>query len=244
LDLLKRYGADAISLEAIDSEVKRMSRLVGDLLLLAQADRGRLPLTETPVELGTLALEVFRQATVLADKVDLRLGSIDAVSVMGDPDRLKQLLLNLVTNAIKYTPAGGLVTISIAHKDGYAFIQVSDTGVGIPKVDLDHIFDRFYRVDKARSRQAGGTGLGLSIVQWITEAHHGRVWAESELGKGSTFTVQLTSLDAPSLPGTAKDTRPRMPAILRRQRTAPAENSGRTAVASAPNRSSTDAEKD
>ncbi len=223
LDLLKRYGNDPTSLEAIDSEVKRMSRLVGDLLLLAQADSGRMPLVETSVELGTLAFEVFKQAKVLAQQVDLRLGTIDAVHVQGDEDRLKQLLLNLVTNAIKYTPAGGTVTISVIHRDGYAFARVSDTGIGIPEEDLEHIFDRFYRVDKARSRAMGGTGLGLSIASWIAEAHHGRIWAESEIGKGSVFTLQLPSLDSPALPETLRETRPRLPVpgIRRRPRSAP-----------------------
>ncbi len=220
LDLLKRFGNDPVSVEAMDSEIKRMTRLVGDLLLLAQADSGRLPLKETVVELGTLALEVYRQAQVLAQDVDLHLGAVDAVHVKGDSDRLKQLLLNLVTNAIKYTPAGGQVTINVTQKDGYAFVKVSDTGIGIPKEDLDHIFDRFYRVDKARSRQMGGTGLGLSIAQWIAESHHAKLWAESELGKGSTFTLQLQSVDdLPEEPDSLRETRPRlvMP-LLRRPR--------------------------
>jgi two-component system OmpR family sensor kinase len=219
LDLLKRFGNDPMSIEAMDSEIKRMSRLVGDLLLLAQADSGRLPLKETSVELGTLALEVFRQAQVLATEVTLKLGTINAVHVRGDTDRLKQLLLNLVTNAIKYTPAGGQVTISVIHKDGFAYVKVSDTGIGIPKEDLIHIFDRFYRVDKARSRQMGGTGLGLSIADWIAESHHGKLTAESELGKGSTFTLQLPSLDATETPASQKETRPRgVPVMLRRPR--------------------------
>src|SRR5260221_7582756 len=221
LDLLKRYGNDPTSLEAIDSEVRRMSRLVGDLLLLAQADSGRLPLVGTEVELGTLAFEVYKQAKVLAQDVDLRLGVIEAVRVCGDEDRLKQLLLNLVTNAIKYTPAGGQVTVSVIQKNGFAFVKVSDTGIGIPKEELDHLFDRFYRVDKARSRQMGGTGLGLSIASWIAEAHKGRIWAESEIGKGSVFTLQLPSLDSPALPETLRETRPRIPVpgIRRRPRT-------------------------
>ncbi len=216
LDLIKRYGPDPLSVEAIESEVKRMTRLVGDLLLLAQADSGRLPLVETPVELGTLALEVYRQAKVLATQVELKLDRIDAVRVMGDADRLKQLLLNLVTNAIKYTTAGGKIAISVVHEGAYVFLKVSDTGIGIPKDDLAHIFDRFYRVDKARAREMGGAGLGLSIAQWIAEAHHGRIWAESEVGKGSVFTVQIPSLDSAKIPESMRETRNRMP-ILRRK---------------------------
>jgi heavy metal sensor kinase len=218
LDLIKRVGPAPELLEAIESEGKRMTRLVGDLLLLAQADSGRLPLIEEPVELGTLALEVFRQARVLAGEVQLKLGAIDAVRVMGDSDRLKQLMLNLITNAIKYTPAGGSVAISVSHEAGYALLQVSDTGIGIPKEDLPLIFDRFYRVDKARDRQKGGAGLGLSIARWIAEAHRGRIWAESEPGQGTTFYVQLPSIDIVETPPSLRETRPRMPAILRRQR--------------------------
>lgn len=215
LDLIARYGNDPVSLEAVQSEVRRMTRLVGDLLMLAQADSGRLPLIEAPVEVDTLALDVFKQSQVLAKNVSLKLGVVEPVRVMGDVDRLKQLLLNLVTNAIKYTPAGGTVTISVTHEGGYAFVKVSDTGIGIPKEDLPHIFDRFYRVDKARARQMGGAGLGLSIAQWLAEAHKGRIWAESEPGKGSTFTVQIPSLSV--IPDSMRETRPRM-SILRRPR--------------------------
>jgi signal transduction histidine kinase len=196
-----------------------MTRLVGDLLMLAQADSGRLPLHEEPVELGTLALEVYRQAKVLAVDVELKLGAVEAVRVMGDPDRLKQLLLNLVTNALKYTPSGGKVTITVKQEAGNALMIVADTGTGIPKEDIPYIFDRFYRVDKARARQMGGSGLGLSIAQWIAEVHRGRIRVESELGKGSTFTVQLPSIDVVTPPEPARDTRPRIP-ILRRARLA------------------------
>ncbi|HLY25780.1 MAG TPA: ATP-binding protein [Aggregatilineales bacterium] len=225
LDLIKRWGNDPTSLEAIDGEVKRMSRLVGDLLLLAQADSGRLPLVEASVELSAVAFDVFRQAQVLATEVELRLGSIEAVHVLGDEDRLRQLLLNLVTNAIKYTPAGGHVIISVTQNEGFAFIRVSDTGIGIPEEDLAHIFDRFYRVDKARSREMGGTGLGLSIASWITEAHKGRIWAESEVGKGSVFTVRLPSLDKAEPTESLAETRPRIsvPGIRRRSRSGIAE---------------------
>jgi signal transduction histidine kinase len=219
LDLIKRVGPDETSLEAIESEVKRMTRLVGDLLMLAQADSGRLPLHEEPVELGTLALEVYRQAKVLAVDVELKLGAVEAVRVMGDPDRLKQLLLNLVTNALKYTPSGGKVSIAVKQEAGDALMIVADTGTGIPKEDIPYIFDRFYRVDKARARQMGGSGLGLSIAQWIAEVHRGRIRVESELGKGSIFTVQIPSIDVVAPPEPSRDTRPRIP-ILRRTRLA------------------------
>jgi heavy metal sensor kinase len=213
LDLIRRYGADAISLEAMESELKRMTRLVGDLLLLAQADSGRLPLQESVVDLDTLIVEVYHQTKVLSQGVKVRLTPPEPARVKGDPDRLKQVLLNLVTNAIKYTPEGGEVVLSLTVEGGYAFLRVSDNGIGIPKEDLPYIFERFYRVDKARERQIGGVGLGLSIAKWIVEAHHGRIWAESEVGKGSTFTVQLPRLDAEIEPESARDTRPRLPIL-------------------------------
>jgi signal transduction histidine kinase len=110
---------------------------------------------------------------------------------VGDPDRLKQLLLNLVDNAIKYTPKGGQVTLGLLRAEGWAVVTVTDTGIGIPTQDLPHIFERFYRVDKARSRTAGGSGLGLSIVQWIVQAHGGKIDVQSEPDKGTRFTVYL-----------------------------------------------------
>lgn len=219
LDLMKRFGLDPISLEAMESELKRMTRLVGDLLLLAQADSGCLPLIEESVDLDTLVLEVYRQTRLLSETVQVRLEPPEPVRVTGDSDRLKQVLLNLVTNGIKYTPEGGEVVISLTVEGGYAFIRVSDSGIGIPKEDLPYIFERFYRVDKARARQMGGAGLGLSIAKWIVESHHGRIWAESEVGKGSTFTVQLPRMDAEVEPESMRDTRPRIPILRLPRRT-------------------------
>ena len=118
------------------------------------------------------------------------LGEEDQAMVEGDPDRLKQLLLNLVENAIKYTPSGEVI-LSLIKQDGQVGLRVSDTGMGIPSEDLPHIFERFYRVDKARSREKGGTGLGLSIADWIAKAHGGFIKVESLPGKGSTFTIWL-----------------------------------------------------
>ncbi len=195
LDLLRRMGraqdeATAVSLDAIESETERMSRLVEDLLLLAQADAG-VVLRREPVHLESLLLEIYRQARLIADGLEVTLGHEDQVVVPGDPDRLKQLFLNLVDNAVKYTPKGGRVTLSWQREDGWVRVDVSDTGVGIPPEDLPHIFERFYRVDKARSREKGGTGLGLSIAQWIAQAHGGRIEVESRVGQGTTFTVWL-----------------------------------------------------
>jgi len=193
VDLLRRMGgADATSLDAIQSEAERMSRLVGDLLLLAQSDAGTLPLARNPVELDTLLLEVFREAQVLAGGVVLQIGEIDQAVVNGDRDRLKQLLLNLVSNAIKFTPEGGRVTLGLARTAGnWARLVVTDTGVGIPPAELPFIFERFYRIDKARTRAAGGAGLGLAIAQRIAQVHGGRIEASSAGAGGSTFCVWL-----------------------------------------------------
>jgi signal transduction histidine kinase len=202
IDLLRRGLADdpearRAALADVEGEVARMSRLVDDLLLLARLDAG-IELERRPVELDTLLLEVYRQAMLMSDGVEVHLGHEDQVVVLGDKDRLRQLLLNLADNAIKYTPAGGRVTLSLYHEGDAARIAVTDTGVGIPPEDLAPgpkerplIFERFYRADRARSSGSGGTGLGLSIVDWIVHAHGGRIEVESEVGKGSTFNVWL-----------------------------------------------------
>ncbi|MCS7219744.1 MAG: HAMP domain-containing histidine kinase, partial [Anaerolineae bacterium] len=190
LDLLRRGAIEdpqvrEEALAAMEAEAARMSRLLSDLLLLAQADAG-VQLQFRPVELDTLLLEVYRQALVMAaGRVQVQLGSEDQALVMGDADRLRQLLLNLVENAIKYTPPGGKVTLSLAREPGWVYVTVADTGIGIAPEDLPHIFERFYRADKARSRAMGGTGLGLSIAQWIAQAHGGQITVESRLGEGS-----------------------------------------------------------
>jgi two-component system, OmpR family, sensor kinase len=194
VDLLRRGAGEdpqmrSEALQAIGNESNRMRRLVNDLLLLAQADAG-LQLHTQPVEMDTLVLEIYRQAQVMAPSgVRVRLGAEDQAVVLGDTDRLKQLLLNLVDNAIKYSPQGGEVTLTLRRTNGWVQVCVEDQGVGIPEEDLPHIFDRFYRADQ--SRRPGGAGLGLSIARWIAEAHGGRLEAESLPGQGSTFSLWL-----------------------------------------------------
>ena len=198
LDLLKRDTrpkSRAESLAAMEAESVRMAKIVDDLMLLVQLD-GAQEAHCRPVALEEVALQVYHQARVLATDKTVKLGQVDAVIVSAEHNRLVQLLLNLVDNAVKYTPAGGAVTIECQAPEhsghpGFAALAVIDTGIGISAEDLPHIFDRFYRADKARSRGQGGTGLGLAIVQSIAEAYGGKVLVESELGKGSTFRVLL-----------------------------------------------------
>jgi signal transduction histidine kinase len=162
------------------------------LLLLAQAESGKLPLANQLVELDTLALEAMSQMTVLVHEgVTLRLGEIDQVLVCGDRDKLKQVLLNLVGNAINYTQAGEVV-VGVGKSGSQARITIMDTGPGISPEDLPHVFERFYRAEKSRTRsKMKGFGLGLSIAYWIVRNHAGRIEVDSKLGQGTTFCIWL-----------------------------------------------------
>jgi two-component system OmpR family sensor kinase len=197
IDLLRGGAAsnpDELSeaLSIIDGELDRMSRIVADLLLLSQADAG-LSLRMQPVELDTIILDVYRQAQVVANGVNIQLGHEDQAIVQGDHDRLEQLLINLVTNAIKHTPASGTVTLSLYREPEWVRVTVTDTGRGIAPNALPHIFERFYQ---AKDSDQKGTGLGLSIAQWIAQAHGGQITVSSELGRGSAFTLWLpTKID-------------------------------------------------
>jgi signal transduction histidine kinase len=181
----------------VENETERMSEMINDLLLLAQADSGMLKLQMEQVEMDTLLLEVYRQTRRMAEHkkgqgaLDVRLGTEDQALVLGDPERLRQLLLNLTDNAIKYTPSGGSITLSLENSEGWVHVAVQDTGIGIGPEQQSQIFERFYRTDKARGRGPGGSGLGLSIVQWIAHAHNGHVTVESKPGQGSTFALHL-----------------------------------------------------
>jgi heavy metal sensor kinase len=194
VDLMRRMKSlDAESLASIDQEAGRLTRLVGGLLLLAQAESGKLALAMSKVELDLLITEVFQEMSVLAgSKVHLHLNEIDQVYVNGDRDRLKQVFINLTANAIQYTPQGGDVYVSLEQIKDRARVIVRDTGPGIPAEDLPHIFERFYRAEKSRTRgKSTGFGLGLSIVNWIVEKHGGRIEVVSQEGKGTTFAVWL-----------------------------------------------------
>jgi len=195
IDLMRRLNCTDVELmEGIENEVDRLTRLVGDLLLLAQAESGKLPLDNRIVELDTLLLEVMGQMKVLAgDRLQLKLGEIDQVLVCGDRDRLKQVMVNLIGNAIKYTPEGGEVVVGLGKVDNKAQMTVSDNGPGIPAEDLPHIFERFYRGEKSRtrSRDGKGFGLGLSIAYWIIRNHGGTIEVSSRKPHGTTFRIWL-----------------------------------------------------
>jgi signal transduction histidine kinase len=203
-----------VALEEALQETARMADLVESLLTLARADEGRYDLHREPVRLEPLVRDVFETAVILGEDAGLtiELPDCEDATVLGDPNRLRQLFLNLVTNAIKYTPRGGHVEISLTHrKNDEVALSVRDTGIGISASDLPHVFERFWRADRVRSRRVatgdsswaldrGGFGLGLSIAQWIVQAHGGTLTVQSRLGRGSMFTVAL-----PAVPAAAED---------------------------------------
>ena len=153
------------------------------------------------VDLDTLAKDVHHQVALQADGVALNLGPVEPLAVHGNATWLKQLLLILLDNALKYTPRGGTVTLSVQREGDGAMVRVRDTGMGIAAESLSHVFDRFYRADKARARDEGGTGIGLAIAKWVAEEHGGRLTVQSETGKGSVFlpsSSQSTGLRPPT----------------------------------------------
>ena len=180
-------------LEAVNHEVDRLIKLVGSLLTLARADEGRIPIAREPVDLQGVAGDAVEQVRPLAASRNVSIGVQPGpdIRLVADQDLLLQLILNLLDNAIKFTPGGGSVGVSWALEGGQALIRVSDSGPGIPVEHLPHIFERFYRADNARTRVEGGAGLGLSICRWIAEAHGGAIVAENAPGGGATFTVRL-----------------------------------------------------
>ena len=185
-----------VALEEALQETARMADLVDSLLTLARADEGRFDIYPVPIELEPLVREIYETAVILGEDAGLTLSlpTLEPAVVMGDRTRLRQLLLNLVTNAIKYTPRGGRVELGVTRRSSDEIaITVRDTGMGISASDLPHVFDRFWRADRARSRAAerGGFGLGLAISQWIVQAHGGSISVQSRLGRGTLFTVIL-----------------------------------------------------
>ncbi|HEX2173983.1 MAG TPA: ATP-binding protein [Dehalococcoidia bacterium] len=178
-------------LSALDREIGRLSRLVQDLLTLSQLD-AHPRIARQPVALSRLVEDITDQARGLARGQSVQCTIEPGVAVLGDPDRLQQVILNLMDNALKYTPPDGQVTLTLRRDHDQADLTVADTGEGIAPDALPHIFDRFYRADKARARKSGGAGLGLAIAQAIVEAHGGRLDAASDgIGCGSRFTLRL-----------------------------------------------------
>jgi signal transduction histidine kinase len=193
VDLLKRNLREedrSESIRVLETEMTRMTRVVNDLLVLAEVESGQLDREQT-VSLKELLLDAHERALLLAGGRQVVIERQEDLWVKGDAHRLDQLIGNLVGNAIKYTPEGGTITLSLYQDGDWARLDVADTGMGIPAEHLPHIFERFYRVDKARSRRSGGSGLGLAIVKGIAEQHGGKVSVTSEPGKGSTFSVWL-----------------------------------------------------
>jgi two-component system phosphate regulon sensor histidine kinase PhoR len=186
---------DFISIIYQDSS--RLAKLIDDLLDLSKIESGRMKMIFLPVDLAGL----INRAVGIVDKqakeksISIALNTADVLTrVSGDDTRLTQVMVNLLDNAIKYTPYGGSVTISVVAQDKFLQIDVRDTGIGIPEEDVPRVFERFYRVDKARSGEFSGTGLGLSIVKHIVQAHGGRVWVSSRVGYGSTFSFTLPKM--------------------------------------------------
>ena len=178
-------------------ETVRMSRIVDDLLTLAKADAGQIKIQKEAVDLSRLLRDIHEDAVILSsDKpLNVELRRNDQVTVLGDEARLRQLFRVLLSNAVQYTDPGGSVSISSRRAGGEVHIDIEDTGIGIPQDALDKVFQRFYRVDEARTRVKGGSGLGLSIAQWIANAHSGSISVRSAVGKGSCFTVTLPVRD-------------------------------------------------
>lgn len=182
------------SLEEILAESERTSQVVDSLMLLARADSGKESLDRTPVDARTIVSGAAEQGEKLAHSQGIEFSATlpdTPIPIQADSDALRRALLILIDNAIKYTPRGGSVGVRLQANNGVAGVSVWDTGMGIASPDLAHIFDRFWRADKARSREQGGAGLGLSIARWIVEVHQGSIEVESEPGKGSTFHLRV-----------------------------------------------------
>lgn len=177
-------------------EINYMSKVLEDLFVLSRSDENQVQLECKPMNLREVIDEVFNHAEALADEknIEIAIAFLEPVEINGDPVRLRQMIWNILHNAIKYTQPGGQIKISLEDREDSAFLIVQDTGLGIPEADLPNIFDRFFRVDKARSRQEGGSGLGLSICKHIVEAHKGRIEVESKIGAGAKFKIRLPKI--------------------------------------------------
>lgn len=209
-DLLNRHRDEPLAangelFDDVRQEIARLERLAGDLLTLARSDFGEIALAVGEVDLASLTADVVRRMKPLAQERGVKLdhqAPDGALFLEADPDRLQQVLLILLDNALKHTPSGGQITARVRRHGGEAVLEISDTGEGIPPEHLPRVFDRFYRVDRARSRARGGAGLGLAIARSLVEAHGGQLELASAPGAGTTATVRLPlSSRPPSLAG-------------------------------------------
>jgi signal transduction histidine kinase len=196
------------ALHAIERETERLGGIVEDLLMLARADAGQRPIERRRIFLDDLTLDAAESARIIADRkaVRLEVEEFEEAAVNGDPTLLRQLVLILLDNAIKFTDPGGVVRVGVRADASVATLTVTDTGIGIPAEQLPHVFDRFYRGDSSRTRDASngggseGVGLGLSIAQWIAQQHDGSIRIESESGQGARITVQFPAEPAGRAP--------------------------------------------
>jgi signal transduction histidine kinase len=183
----------ATKLAIIGRSTERMGTLVQDLMLLSKMESPQVPTKKAPLQLDRLVQNVIEEFSELfkAKDINLSFANSQPMSILGDPDQLKRLLTNLLQNAIRYTDPQGKVQVTLDTLGRFARLTITDSGIGIPPESLPKIFDRFYRVEKSRTRAAGGVGLGLSIVRAIVDGHKGKIEVASEINKGTTFTILL-----------------------------------------------------
>ena len=202
LDGVEQPDPETLQIMLMQSE--RLGRLVDQLLDLSRLESGDVPLERERVELAPLVSQVFSEIQVARPDPGVTLDDDlpgDLPPVFADRERVHQVLFNLLDNAVRLTPAGGRVTVTASSHNGSIDVVVADTGPGIPAEHLPHVFERFYRVDESRSRDDGGTGIGLAIARSVVEAHGGRIWADSEPGRGSAFTFELPVASTSGEPG-------------------------------------------
>jgi heavy metal sensor kinase len=183
-------------------EFDRLSRIINQLLTLARAQSGQIALAREPVDLAALGASIVEQLDPLARSQEVQLECLgdDSVTVVGDRAWLERLLINLLDNALKFTPPGGRVSLIVTRERRHACLEVRDTGIGIPDAAIPHVFERFFRADPARSRDTEGAGLGLALVKWIAEQHGATVEVQSRPGQGTRFTLRLSASDISAAP--------------------------------------------
>ena len=198
IEIMQRYGVDSDSLQSVHQEAERLAHTVNELLFLVRADNNEIVVEMAPMSLDTLVLDVYEQAHHLTKGRTLKLilAHIDPVRIRGNRERLRQLLMNLVTNAIKFTPDHGTIQISLKAKMNQAIFEVMDTGIGISEEDQRRIYDRFFQADTSRTNNQynDGSGLGLATAKWVVDIHHAHILVNSKLGQGTTFSVTLPAL--------------------------------------------------